>query len=63
MVENSLPQCVFCERSSNEVPLVALDYQGNQYHICSEHIPVLIHSPHKLQGMLPGAEKLTPHGS
>ena len=63
MVDNNLPHCVFCERTNSEVPLLALDYQGSQYHICSEHLPVLIHSPQKLQGMLPGADKLTPHGS
>ena len=63
MPETTTPQCVFCERTNQEVPLVALNYKDNQYYICSEHIPVLIHSPHKLEGLLPGADKLIPHSS
>ena len=63
MTETHAPQCVFCDRTSQEVPLLALNFKDNQYYICSEHLPVLIHSPYELEGRLPGADKLKPHGS
>jgi len=50
--------CLFCKRNEDEVPLVQLDFKGNGYWICPQHIPVLIHDPTKLTGMLPGAEDL-----
>ena len=50
--------CLFCKRNEQEVPLVAVDFKNNSYWICPEHIPVLIHDPSKLEGMLPGAEDL-----
>ncbi len=58
MEENKNKVCVFCNRSENEVPLVALDFKGYNYWICPQHIPVLIHNPSQLEGMLPGAETL-----
>ena len=51
-------ECVFCKRSQQEVPLVELAYKDGKYWICSQHIPVLIHDPQKLEGLLPGAENL-----
>ena len=50
--------CLFCEKTENEIPLVQLDYQGRNLWICPQHIPVLIHDPQKLVGMLPGAENM-----
>jgi hypothetical protein len=38
--------------------LVGLDFKGYSYWICPQHIPVLIHDPSKLAGLLPGAETL-----
>jgi hypothetical protein len=54
-------QCLVCDQSSQEIPLLALEYQGVQYWICPQHFPILIHKPHLLVGKLPGAEKLTAH--
>ncbi len=51
-------ECVFCKRDDQQVPLVQLSYQSSSYWICPQHIPILIHEPSKLQGMLPGAEKM-----
>ncbi len=45
-------QCLNCERSENETPLVALRYRGAPLAICPQCLPVLIHQPEKL------AEKL-----
>ena len=57
-MENKDKVCVFCKRDQNEVPLVQLTYQQSQYWICPQHIPVLIHDPAKLAGLLPGAENM-----
>ncbi|MDC9723461.1 MAG: hypothetical protein PSN34_11925 [Urechidicola sp.] len=35
-------------------------YQESEFYICPQHIPVLIHKPQELVGLLDGAEKL--HG-
>jgi len=61
MVEKNTPNCTFCERTNDEVPLFNMDYQGTSYWICPEHLPVLIHNPQRLQGRLPGVEKLAGH--
>ncbi len=54
------PQCAYCERSSDQVPLMALRYQGAEAWICPQHLPILIHKPAQLVGKLPGAEHLAP---
>ena len=54
------PQCVYCERDSDQVPLVALRYRDAETWICPQHLPVLIHRPDQLVGRLPGAEHLAP---
>jgi len=45
-------------QDSDAVPLLALTYQGQTYHICPQHLPILIHQPAKLADRLPGAEHL-----
>ncbi len=55
------PQCLVCRRSSHEVPLLALHFADQRYWICPQHLPVLIHQPDQLAGLLPGAENLEPH--
>ena len=57
MTENK-PQCVHCERSSDEEPLLNLKFKESDYWICPQHLPVVIHKPHLLVGKLPGAENL-----
>ncbi len=58
MEENKEKGCVFCQKGDSEVPLVELSFQKQQYWICPQHIPILIHEPTKLAGMLPGAENM-----
>jgi len=53
------PSCVSCQRTQEEIPLIALLFQHKMYHICPQHLPVLIHNPQMLVGKLPGAEGLT----
>jgi hypothetical protein len=54
--------CLVCQRPSGEVPLISFRYQGSDLWICPQHLPVLIHDPAKLAGLLPGAENLVPAG-
>ena len=54
------PRCVHCERNVDEVPLLTLRYADTEFWICPQHLPVLIHDPARLIGVLPGAEDLRP---
>lgn len=60
MTENT-PRCLVCQETSHEIPLLKLEYQEQEYYICPQHFPILIHQPQKLVGLLPGAEKLQGH--
>lgn len=50
------PRCLCCERTNKEVPLIALNFKGQEYWICAQDLPILIHKPAKLSEKLPGAE-------
>lgn len=52
--------CIQCGKDDNQAPLVAFSYQGGEFQICPEHLPILIHNPGKLIGKLADAENLTP---
>ena len=58
MDNNNEKECIFCKKDDTQVPLVQLSFQGKNYWICPQHIPILIHEPSKLAGMLPGAENM-----
>lgn len=51
--------CVFCGASHNDVPVTRFEYKESEFYICPQHIPVLIHDPQKLIGLIPDADKLT----
>jgi len=52
--------CLNCGRSSAEIPLLALEYRGQEYAICPQCLPTLIHKPQNLAEKLPGAADLKP---
>lgn len=52
--------CLACGRDAGQVPLLRLDYRGEVRWICPQHLPILIHDPGRLTGLLPGAEELSP---
>ena len=56
--------CLVCERGPSEMPLLQFAYLDDAYWICTQHLPMLIHDPSSLAGMLPEADKLSPaeHG-
>lgn len=59
----SAPTCIACGRGSNDVPLLAFAFRGQDRHICPQHLPLLIHDPARLAAVLPGADGLeqAPH--
>ena len=61
MSENK-PQCIHCQRTVDEVPLMPVKFQETKSWICPQHLPILIHKPQVLAGKLPGVENLTPEG-
>ena len=58
--ESSTKNCLSCNRSENEIPLVTLRYAAKPAYICSFCLPMLIHHPEQLIGRLDGAEKIPP---
>jgi hypothetical protein len=58
MSNNEEKGCIFCQKDDTQVPLVQLSYMDRSYWICPQHIPILIHEPGKLAGMLPNAENM-----
>ena len=58
MAEETNKKCMFCKRTEEETPLLQVDFKSIQYWICPQHIPILIHDPQKLIGILPDAENL-----
>ena len=55
---NNEKHCLVCQNDENQAPLIEISYQSKKYYICPQHMPILIHNPDKLAGMLPGAENL-----
>jgi len=51
-------ECLVCKKSAEEIPVTKFYYQKSIFYICPQHIPVLIHKPHELVGLLDGADKL-----
>jgi hypothetical protein len=57
-MNNQIHRCVNCSRSEQEVPLLALQYDGQSGWICSQCLQILIHNPHKLANRLQGVGNL-----
>ena len=57
---DSEKRCVACDRDSNTVPILTLDYRDTTFGICTQHLPILIHDPTQLTGRLAGAEEMSP---
>jgi hypothetical protein len=59
--ESTIAQCINCERTVAEVPLLSLTHRNGAAYICPQCLPILIHEPQQLLIKLPGAEALHPH--
>lgn len=55
---NSPAVCLVCQAASDLVPLISMEYRGATIRICPQHLPIIIHSPGELVGLLEGAENL-----
>lgn len=58
--ESNAGRCLACQRATSETPLIPLEYRDSRIWICPQHLPILIHDPTRLAGVLPGAENLSP---
>jgi hypothetical protein len=52
--------CLVCETGPDRVPLISMEYRGGTIRICPQHLPIIIHDPGQLVGLLAGAEDLRP---
>lgn len=41
-----------------ETPVTKFYHKKSEFYICSQHIPVLIHNPEQLVGLIDGADEL-----
>jgi hypothetical protein len=60
MPKQSAPACIQCGRDDSQVPLLSFLYLDQEFRICTEHLPILLHHPDKLAGILPGVDTLAP---
>lgn len=58
--QSQTARCLYCEQTSEVVPLIAVQYRGNELWICPQHLPILIHKPAQLGDKLPGSTNLKP---
>ena len=57
MEHNHEKTCIICKKDEDTIPLVKFDYKQTHFWICPQHIPVIIHDPTQLAGLLPDAEQ------
>lgn len=50
----SNPTCLNCGASEQERPLLSIRFKGNEFSICAQCLPTLIHKPDQLADKLPG---------
>jgi len=46
--------CLNCGASEQERPILTIKFQSQEFYICPQCLPILIHEPHKLMDKLPG---------
>jgi hypothetical protein len=54
--------CLNCNRTDAQVPLITLTFKDQTYYICPQCLPNLIHKPQVLTDVLPGIEVLPSTG-
>jgi hypothetical protein len=50
--------CTICSRSELEIPVVQARYAGESLWVCSRCLPILIHKPEQLAGILINADQI-----
>jgi hypothetical protein len=61
-MSDQTPQCLYCQIEETVAPLISVRYRQSEYWICPQHLPLLIHQPAKLAGILPGIEQIQGRG-
>ena len=46
-------KCIFCEQTSEDIPLLQLKYKGEIAWICPQHMPTIIHKTAQLKEIFP----------
>lgn len=54
----SVAQCLNCERTEADFPVVVLRLQGREAYICPQCLPALIHHPDRLTEKLLAAAQI-----
>lgn len=57
---NDSTTCLVCQTGSDLVPLISMEYRGGTFRICPQHLPIIIHNPSELIGLVAGAENFRP---
>ncbi len=47
-MSTNIEQCVRSGRTSDQAPLIRLSYQRQEFWICPQDLPVLIHKPQQI---------------
>lgn len=42
-------KCVVCDSSEEAAPLITIYYKEKKLHLCTSHLPLVIHEPEKLE--------------
>lgn len=56
--KDKMQVCLNCGYSEQQVPLVAIRFNGTGNWICSQCLPTLIHKPQQLTSKLQGIENI-----
>jgi len=49
----SISTCLNCNTSEQDRPLLTMKFQGREFYICPQCLPILIHKPYQLADKLP----------
>ena len=50
-----MTKCILCEKSSDQIPVIAFEFKGKLYHVCTAHLPALLHKPELFADKISGA--------
>lgn len=56
MSENK--ECIVCKKTAHEIPVTKFYHKESEFYICPQHMPVIIHNPQQLIGLLDGADEM-----
>ena len=63
MTEQNEKTCLNCNRTDEQIPLIALTVKSEAKYICAQCLPTLIHKTYLLAEKLPGMEIASTEGN